>query len=70
MLLTDFYLEISDCHIISNRFNSNTAGIYLEGVSRAQIHENTFNNNGWGMKIQASCMDNVIGKRIQKQYLM
>ena len=52
--------EISDCHIISNRFNSNTAGIYLEGVSRAQIHENTFNNNGWGMKIQASCMDNVI----------
>lgn len=52
--------EISDCHIISNRFNSNTAGIYLEGVSRAQIHGNTFNDNGWGMKIQASCMDNVI----------
>ena len=54
--------EISDCHILGNRFNSNTAGIYLEGVSRARIEDNTFNDNGWGMKIQASCMDNVIHK--------
>ena len=37
----------------------------------AQIHENTFNDNGWGMKIQASCMDNVLSenKWIQRQYI-
>ncbi|MBK8699701.1 MAG: nitrous oxide reductase family maturation protein NosD [Saprospiraceae bacterium] len=52
--------EISDCHILGNKFTKNTAAIYLEGVSRAEISRCTFEENGWGMQIQASCMDNHI----------
>ncbi|MDD2793481.1 MAG: nitrous oxide reductase family maturation protein NosD [Sediminibacterium sp.] len=49
--------EISDSHIENNRFVKNTIGIYMEGVSRLQMKKNSFERNGWAMKIQASCMD-------------
>ncbi|MEI6586602.1 MAG: nitrous oxide reductase family maturation protein NosD [Sediminibacterium sp.] len=49
--------EISDSYIVGNIFEKNTSGIYLEGASRIQVNHNHFKNNGWAMKIQASCMD-------------
>lgn len=52
--------EISDSHIIGNHFLKNTSGIYMEGTNRILVEKNIFKNNGWGMKIQASCMDNEI----------
>ncbi len=52
--------EISDSKITYNRFVKNTIGIYLEGVSRVAMNNNVFEQNGWAMKIQASCMDIVI----------
>ena len=52
--------EISDSHIQGNRFESNTSAIFMEGASRIMIERNAFKNNGWGMKIQASCMDIVL----------
>jgi nitrous oxidase accessory protein len=52
--------EISDSYIIGNKFIRNTSGIYMEGTSRVTLSKNIFKNNGWGMKIQASCMDNEI----------
>ena len=52
--------EISDSYIIGNKFIRNTSGIYMEGTSRVQLEKNVFKDNGWGMKIQASCMDNHI----------
>ena len=52
--------EISDSYIFNNRFVSNTSGIFMEGTSRIQVEQNIFKDNGWGMKIQASCMDNTI----------
>lgn len=52
--------EISDATIFNNRFIANTSGIYMEGTSRMEIKNNVFKNNGWGMKIQASCMENNI----------
>lgn len=52
--------EISDSYIIGNHFKENTAALYLEGANRIIIEKNEFQNNGWGMKIQASCMDNVV----------
>jgi len=52
--------EISDSYIIGNYFEKNTSGIYLEGASRIQMNHNEFKNNGWAMKIQASCMDIVV----------
>ena len=49
--------EISDSYITGNSFEKNTTGIYLEGASRIKMDHNIFKNNGWAMKIQASCMD-------------
>jgi nitrous oxidase accessory protein len=54
--------EIADSYIEGNLFEKNTSGIYMEGASRIQMERNTFKNNGWALKIQASCMDNVITK--------
>jgi nitrous oxidase accessory protein len=52
--------EISDSYIVGNKFIRNTSGIYMEGTSRVKLERNVFKDNGWGMKVQASCMDNVI----------
>jgi len=52
--------EISDSYIIGNKFLKNTTGIYMEGTNRIKVEKNVIESNGWGMKIQASCMDNVI----------
>ena len=49
--------EISDSYIEANTFLKNTSGIYMEGASRIHMQKNLFANNGWGLKIQASCMD-------------
>ena len=54
--------EISDSYIDGNVFEKNTSGIYMEGASRIHMQKNTFKDNGWGMKIQASCMDIVVEK--------
>lgn len=49
--------EISNSFIVNNRFVKNTTGIFMEGVSRVQLEKNVFKNNGWAMKIQASCLE-------------
>lgn len=54
--------DISDSYIATNKFYNNTSGIYIEGSNRLLIEKNIFEANGWGMKIQASCMDNYIEK--------
>lgn len=51
--------EITDSYITHNTFLKNTAGIYMEGTSRIEIQKNAFKNNGWAIKVQASCDDNV-----------
>jgi len=50
--------EITDSHIQHNVFFKNTAAIYMEGSSRIQIQKNIFKENGWAIKVQASCDDN------------
>lgn len=52
--------EISDSYIAQNRFVKNTMGIYMEGTTRMKVEKNIFNNNGWAMRVQASCNDNTI----------
>ncbi len=54
--------EIRDSYIDGNSFERNTSGIYMEGASRIQLVKNNFRNNGWGMKMQANCMDLVVEK--------
>jgi nitrous oxidase accessory protein len=57
-----FIKEITDSYIIGNTFLRNTSGIYMEGTSRVKVEKNIFSGNGWAMKIQASCLDNVISQ--------
>lgn len=52
--------EISDCYMGGNKFFKNTSAIFMDGTNRMKIEKNEFKANGWGMKIQANCMDNVI----------
>jgi len=54
--------EISDCYMSGNKFYRNTTGIFLDGSNRVKIEKNSFKGNGWGMRLQANCMDNVIGQ--------
>jgi nitrous oxidase accessory protein len=51
--------EIADGYIQGNTFNKNTSAIYAEGVTRIEMEKNKFINNGWALKIQASC-DSVV----------
>ncbi len=47
--------EISDGNIEGNIFEKNTVGIFMEGANRIFTTHNTFRENGWAMRIQASC---------------
>lgn len=49
--------EITDSYIVGNRFINNTQAIFMEGSTRIQMKRNLFKNNGWALKIQASCLD-------------
>lgn len=51
--------DITDSYIRNNTFYKNTVGIHMEGSSRIDIVQNIFRNNGWAVKVQASCDDNV-----------
>lgn len=54
--------EISESTIEHNVFYRNTVAIYMEACSRSQFRHNEFRENGWGIKLQASCDDNVFEK--------
>ena len=51
--------EISDARIIHNSFVQNTTAIHMEGANRISVERNTFEGNGWAMRVQASSMDNL-----------
>lgn len=46
--------EITDGKIEGNLFIRNTVGVYMEGATRIHTAKNTFRDNGWAMRIQAS----------------
>lgn len=52
--------EISDGVIIGNRFIKNTVGILMESTNRIEVSQNEFRNNGWGLRIQASCDESLV----------
>jgi len=54
MLLKD----ISNSEVIGNHFVENTIAIHLEGVSRTLFDKNDFRENGYAVRLQASCDDN------------
>ncbi len=52
--------DISDSYILGNKFIHNTTGIFMDGANRIKVERNSIEANGWGLKIQASSMDNEI----------
>jgi nitrous oxidase accessory protein len=54
--------DIIDSDVEGNIFTRNTVGIYLEGSNRINMKANRFDDNGWAIKMQASCTDNLITK--------
>ena len=50
--------DISDSYIQHNTFFKNSVGIHMEGSSRIDVSKNIFKENGWAIKVQASCDDN------------
>jgi nitrous oxidase accessory protein len=51
--------DIRDSFVSGNIFNENSVGIFMEGSSRIEFKENSFSRNGYAVKLQASCDDNV-----------
>ena len=50
--------DIRDSFVEDNRFIKNSVGIYMEGCSRSQFLKNKFIENGWAVRLQASCDEN------------
>jgi len=50
--------EITDSHIENNIFLKNSKGIYAESSNRIIVQNNTFEQNGWAVKIMGNCLDN------------
>jgi nitrous oxidase accessory protein len=52
--------DIRDSFVSENVFVQNSVGIFMEGSSRNEFKENEFVQNGYALKLQASCDDNVV----------
>lgn len=52
--------DIRDSEVINNVFVENSVGIFMEGSSRNRLSRNQFLQNGYAIKLQASCDDNVM----------
>jgi nitrous oxidase accessory protein len=50
--------EISFSKIKHNYFYNNTTGIFMDGATKIDFFKNQFSNNGWGLKVNANCMEN------------
>ncbi len=51
--------DIQDSEVVGNRFIENTIAIHMEGVSRTRFENNDYIRNGYAIRLQASCDDNV-----------
>jgi nitrous oxidase accessory protein len=54
--------DIRDSFVEENEFAKNTVGVYMEGSSRCKFTSNVFRENGWAVKLQSNCDENVFSK--------
>jgi nitrous oxidase accessory protein len=52
--------DIRDSEVKYNQFTRNTSGVYMEGCSRSHFNHNDFKENGYALRIMASCDDNTV----------
>ena len=50
--------DIIDGQLAGNRFTGNSTALFLEGSSRLHIRGNTFDRNGWAIKLMANAEGN------------
>ena len=50
--------ELYDSELVGNTFYRNTIGINGENCTRMKYNENTFTENGWGIRIRGGCYQN------------
>jgi nitrous oxidase accessory protein len=50
--------ELTGSRIEENLFRRNSVGIYAEGTTRSNFEGNTFDRNGWAVRIMADATDN------------
>lgn len=50
--------DIQSSHIADNDFADNTVAVFMEGCTRSTLERNVFRQNGWAIKVQASCDNN------------
>ncbi len=51
--------DIQRSEISDNHFENNTVAIFMEGCTRSRLERNVFRQNGWAVRIQASCENNI-----------
>lgn len=54
--------DIRDSFVSENTFSKNTVAIYMEGSSRCKFERNVFSSNGWAVKMQANCDENIFSR--------
>ena len=54
--------DITDSYIYNNKFHKNTVGIYAEGVTRVNITDNSFTENGYALKILGNCTEDTVSE--------
>ena len=54
--------DISEGVISNNRFVKNSIAIYMDGTNKVELKNNTFKENGLGIRIVASSTDNLIAE--------
>jgi len=54
--------DIRDSFVEQNEFSRNTVAVYMEGSSRCNFTGNKFRENGWAVKLQSNCDENVFSK--------
>jgi nitrous oxidase accessory protein len=52
--------EISDGMISGNSFTKNTVAILMESTNRMDVFQNELSENGWALRMQASCDGNAV----------
>src|SRR5690606_1120057 len=54
--------DIRDSFVTGNKFIENSTAIFMEGSSRIRFERNAFHRNGYAVRLQASCDDNVFSE--------
>lgn len=56
--------DITDSHLLGNRFIGNSIGIHAEGASRCLFERNVFRSNGYAIRLMGSCNGDRFEKNI------